>query len=433
MRVERYQRAGATSDVALDTSVPALIVKIGHYPLHHGGVGAIRSLGRLGVPVYAVTEDRFVPAAFSRYLRGRFDWPTTGTEAPDYLVGGLLDIGTRIGRPTVLLPTDEEAAVLIAEYPDVLSEWFLFPRLADPKLPRRLADKQGLYEICVEQGIAAPWTVSPVSQHEIEEFASTAVFPIVAKNRAAYARRQAPAVSGTTRLDDSASLLRLARSWGARPSVVLQEYLPQQHSRDWFVHGYFDAGSQPQVLFTGIKTRSWPPNAGMTACAYAVSNPELAELTADLCQRIGYHGVVDLDWRLDLRDGRYKLVDFNPRMGAQFRLFESVGDGGEHVDVVRAAYLDLTGQAVPRGPQRTGRRFLLEIVDLPARVAHRHNPPTPEVRVGAGTELAWWARDDPKPFFVMLARLLRPGLDYLRQRFRPRRPAMPVSTRKDKR
>jgi predicted ATP-grasp superfamily ATP-dependent carboligase len=423
----------APSLVAVDTSAPVLIVKIGHYPLHHGGVGAIRSLGRLGVPAYAITEDRFVPAAFSRYLRGRFDWPTTGTEAAEHLLGGLLDIGTRIGRPTVLLPTDEEAAVLIAEFPDVLGEWFLFPRLADPKLARRLADKQGLYEICVEQGVAVPWTMSPVSQREVEEFAATADFPVVAKNRAAYARRRAPAVPGTTRLDDPASLMRLAAGWGEQPSVVLQEYLPQQHSRDWFVHGYFDAESRPQALFTGIKTRSWPPNAGMTACAYAVSNPELAELTTNLCQRIGYHGIVDLDWRLDLRDGRYKLVDFNPRMGAQFRLCESVSDRGEHIDVVRAAYLDLTGQAVPQSPQREGRRFLLEIVDLPARVAHRHNPPAPEaLPTGAGTELAWWASDDPKPFFVMLARLLRPGLDYLRQRWsRSRREATSITTRKD--
>lgn len=423
----------APSPATVDTSVPALIVKIGHYPLHHGGVGAIRSLGRLGVPTYAVTEDRFVPAAFSRYLRGRFDWPTTGTEAPEHLVAGLLNIGRRIGRPTILLPTDEEAAVLIAEFPDVLGEWFIFPRLADPKLPRRLADKHGLYEICVEQGVAAPATMSPVSQRDVEEFAATADFPVVAKNRAAYARRSAPAVPGTTRLDDPEALMRLAAGWSAQPSVVLQEYLPQQQSRDWFVHGYFDAQSRAQALFTGIKTRSWPPNAGMTACAYAVSNNELAELTANFCQRIGYHGVVDLDWRLDLRDGRYKLVDFNPRMGAQFRLCETVGDGGQRIDVVRAAYLDLTGQAVPQRPQREGRRFLLEIVDLPARIAHRHNPVAPiSVPAGAGTEMAWWASDDPKPFFVMLARLMRPGLEYLRQRWsRSRLAATSVNTRED--
>ncbi|NED89875.1 ATP-grasp domain-containing protein, partial [Streptomyces sp. SID11233] len=87
----------------------------GDYPLHHGGVGAIRSLGRLGVPVYAITEDRHTPAAHSRYLRRAFVWPTTGTEEPSRLVAGLLRIGARIGRPAVLLPTDEEAAVLLAE------------------------------------------------------------------------------------------------------------------------------------------------------------------------------------------------------------------------------------------------------------------------------------------------------------------------------
>jgi hypothetical protein len=72
----------------------------------------------------------------------------------------------------------------------------------------------------------------------------------------------------------------------------------------------------------------------------------------------------------------------------------------------------------------------LEIVDLPARVAHRHNPPAPRsAPAGAGTELAWWASDDPKPFFVMLARLLGPGVEYLRQRwFRSRRTAMTVGT-----
>ena len=92
-------RSGAR--LAVDRTVPGLIVKIGDYPLHHGGVGAIRSLGRLGVPMYAVTEDRFTPAAASRYLRGRFVWPTTGREEPERLVTGLLRIGAadRPARP----------------------------------------------------------------------------------------------------------------------------------------------------------------------------------------------------------------------------------------------------------------------------------------------------------------------------------------------
>ena len=78
--------------------IPALILKIGHYPLHSGGVGAIRTLGRMGVPVYATTEDRFTPAAVSRYCTGPIRWRTTGCEDPADLVGGLAEIGRQIGR-----------------------------------------------------------------------------------------------------------------------------------------------------------------------------------------------------------------------------------------------------------------------------------------------------------------------------------------------
>ena len=74
------------------------------------------------------------------------------------------------------------------------------------------------------------------------------------------------------------------------------------------------------------------------------------ESAARFCRAIGFSGIADLDWRLDRRDGRYKLLDFNPRVGAQFRLFET--DAG--IDVVRALHLDLTGRPVPAGAQENG-------------------------------------------------------------------------------
>ena len=55
-----------------DHLTPTIQVKVGRYPLHHGSVGAIRNLSRVGVPVYAVTERGFTPPARSRYLRRCF-------------------------------------------------------------------------------------------------------------------------------------------------------------------------------------------------------------------------------------------------------------------------------------------------------------------------------------------------------------------------
>ena len=401
-----------------DREVPALIVKFGDYPLHHGGVGAIRSLGRLGVPMYAITEDRCTPAAASRYLTRAFVWPTTGTEDPGRLIEGLIRIGRRIGRPAVLVPTDEEAAVLIAEHQSDLFRRFLFPRV-EPGLPRRLASKQGLHELCVEHGIASPEAAFPQSYDDIVDFAEKARFPVVAKNREAFVRRRRPAVNGTTRIATREGLLALARDWGERPGVILQEYLPREEAEDWIVHAYFDRNSTPLALFTGVKVRSWPPHAGMTANAYVVDNPELADLAARFIKQIGYTGIIDLDLRFDRRDGQYKLLDFNPRMGAQFRLFESESA----VDVVRAMHLDLTGRAVPEGEQRAGHRYVVENIDLPALLAYRrsgyttpHAPKRP-----SGTELAWFAGDDPLPFLTMLARFVRPGAKHLYQLCRDNR------------
>lgn len=403
---------------SLDTSVPALIVKLGHYPVHHGGVGAIRTLGRMGVPVYAITEDRFTPAASSRYLRRSFVWPTSTTEDSGELVDGLARIGRRIGRPTLMLPTDEEAAIVVAEHAEELSAYFLSPRTPQG-LTRRLASKQGLYELCTQHGVPTPVSAFPADPAQIERFAATARFPVVAKNRDAFTRRVRPAVPGTVRIHDAKELLALAAGWGERPNVILQEYLPPGHTQDWIVHLHMGAAATSQLLFTGVKVRSWPPHAGMTSCAYTVRNAELAEMSAEFCRRIGYQGIADLDWCFDRRDRSYKLLDFNPRIGAQFRLFET----GAHIDVVRALHLDLTGRKIPHAPQVEGRRMIVENIDIPAQIAYRLSRRTaPEAPHRATqTELGWWTPDDPKPFLVMLARLIRPGISHLIRLWRVRR------------
>ena len=75
--MRRYPRS-EPSGAGFDTSVPLLVLKIGSYVRDHGAMGVVRSLGRVGVPVHAVVEDRFTPTAVSRYLAGRIVAPSTG-------------------------------------------------------------------------------------------------------------------------------------------------------------------------------------------------------------------------------------------------------------------------------------------------------------------------------------------------------------------
>jgi predicted ATP-grasp superfamily ATP-dependent carboligase len=403
--------------LSLDVSTPALLVKFGHYPLHHGGVSVLRTLGRLGVPAYAITESAATPAAVSRYLTKAFVWPTTGAEDPEKLLAGLVRIGRRIGRPTVLVPTDERAAILIAEHDAELAPYFLSPK-APPGLVRRLASKQGLHQLCQQHDVPTPATSFPASYRAIEEFAATARFPIVVKNRDTHTRTARLAVRATTLVESAAELLALAVDWGEQPHVVLQEYIPRHEAEDWMVNLHLGAESGARLLMTAVKVRSWPPQAGVTACAQLVPNTQLAELSADFCKRIGFHGIADLDWRYDRRDGVYKLVDFNPRVGAQFRLFET--EAG--VDVVRALHLELTGRKIPESPQLNGRRLIVEHVDPRARAAVRRlgytSPSAPDHAVE--TDWGWWAKDDVKPVLAMLGWSVRPGVRYLAGQVRER-------------
>lgn len=406
------ERVAAQDEVAFDRSTPLLIVKIGHYPLHHGGVGAIRTLGRVGVPIYAVTEDRFTPAAVSRHLRDRFIAPTTGLEDEARLLEIFTGVGKQLGHPTIVLPTDDEAAVFVAEHADQLSPWFITPNVP-PALARRLASKRGLHEACVELGVPVPRAEFPSSLDEVAAFAARASFPVVAKNVDPFGRLSHPVVDFSTVMRTPEHLMELAASWPDAPSVMLQEYIPREVAEDWIFHAYCDASSECPVAFTGVKYRSWPPRAGVTSYARVVTNHALAEQSADLCRRLGFRGIVDLDWRFDRRDQQYKLLDFNPRVGAQFRLFETTAG----IDVVRAMHLDLTGRPIPYGTPIVGRGFSVEILDAPARIAYRllgsGAAPVPHSR--GHVEPAWFARDDPLPFFVASARASVPLAARVRQ------------------
>ncbi len=398
----------------LDTSVPALIVKLSQYPLSAGGLGAIRSLGRLGVPVCAVTEDNWTPAARSRHLQRRFVWATTGLEKPERLVEGLIDIGRQIGRPAVLIPTDDEAAVLIAEHASDLRGPFLVQD-GQPSLPRRLASKQGLHELCLTHDIPTPRSWLPTNISELDKIASQARFPVVVKNLEPFVRLRAKIVPFTTRFDTAEELLSAALRWEAKFSVIVQEYLPRETTVDWGVASYYDRDSNPLVQFTGVKLRSYPPQAGMATCEQSEDNPDLKQITTQLVKGVGYQGLLDLDWRYDQRDGRYYLLDFNPRLGAQFRTFEDAAG----VDAVRAMHLDLTGRTITHTDQVDGRRLIVENLHAASVLTSprgRRPPPLP-VTI---SEFAWWNRDDPIPAAVMLLRSVVPLLNWLKRLRRER-------------
>ncbi|GAA4864396.1 carboxylate--amine ligase [Actinomycetospora straminea] len=395
-----------------------MVLKLDHNVMHHGGLGVIRTLGRHGVPVYSVHEHRWAPAARSRFINGRILWNPSADHVGE-LLAGLERLSDIIGREAVLLPTDDAGAVFLAEHGDALRQRFRFP--APPRsLPRSLADKHSLLGLCAAHNVPAPRSVTAMTTREVADFVDLVGFPLLVKKVKPWVvNGSGPALSASVarsrpELDD------LLADVVGEGEILLQEYIPHAPEHDWGVAAYFDESSRGVPVFTGIKERSYPSDAGQTTLGRARSNPDLVDLVRRFLSAVGYRGIVDMDFREDPRDGQYKLLDVNPRIGAQFRL----GRDAAGLDVALALHLDLTGRKVVERPQDVDRRLLVESYDLvPAVKGFRARSLSygdwwHSVRQRG--ELAWFAADDLAPFGLMCLRMVR-------RVARSRHPRRPVS------
>jgi D-aspartate ligase len=139
--------------VDFDRSIAALVLNFGEYPLMHGTLGIIRSLGRLGIPVFTILRRPRLPVGASRYLAGRFLWPIDGKSPNlDEFLDGMARIGKMLDRPTPLVAGDDISAILIAEHTEDLAPQFVFVRQSG-KLLRTLVNKRNLSHLCQRLGV----------------------------------------------------------------------------------------------------------------------------------------------------------------------------------------------------------------------------------------------------------------------------------------
>ncbi len=372
-------------------STPVVILR----SVHHGGLGIVRSLGRLGVPVYCV-DTHWEPAFSSRYCRGRF--VLNIEDAQPQSVAALLDIGRKLGGRPILIPTTDQGAMWVADHAPALEAEFRFPP-QDFTLVRALCDKNTMQELARRHGVPTAQSVLPRSKEDVMRFVDTATFPVMVK--ATDAERLRARAGGTKFLIQSGrELLEFYAHAGDReePNLLIQEFIPGE---DWMFDGYFDQGSRCAFGVTGKKIRRFPVNTGVTSLGVCIRNETVVSMTADFMKAIGYHGILDIGYRYDQRNGTYKVLDVNPRIGCTFRLFTATNG----MDVARALYLHLTGQPVGPAQAAEGRKWVVEDFDLVSALrSWRGGTLTFQdwMRSFRGVqEAACFAFDDPLPFLLM--------------------------------
>ena len=327
---------------------------------HCRGLGLVRSLGRHGIPVWTLEPSGQRLASMSRYTRRSFEWPEGSERSQvDYLVS--LAARHQLAGWT-LFPTNDETTALCARHHAELSKHF---RMTVPPwdVLAWAYDKRLTYQLASDIGVAVPATF--YARNDADVAALELEFPVILKpafKKSVNAFTEAKA----WRADDRAALVarhREARDLVGADVTMIQELVPGAGDTQ-FSYAALCVDGRTLASVTARRARQYPVDFGHSSSfVETVDEPAVADAATRLLAAMRYTGLAEVEFKFDRRDGRYKLLDVNPRVWTWHALCGAAGVDFPYL-LWQAVHDDL-----PRERHgRPGVRWIRLGTDVPAAV-----------------------------------------------------------------
>ena len=173
-------------------------------------------------------------------------------------------------------------------------------------------DKRAQMEAAWRAGVDTPKTVFVSSGAELEAAAGEIRFPAVLKpvESLAFKLRFHRHILD---VETPAELQRIYDKVDDLGVLILQERIPGGEDELWTVGSYLDAESRPLAVFTGHKLRQYPHAGGSCLAGVSRWDDKLADAALRLLQELRFHGVSQVEFKRDPRDGRFCLMEVNAR------------------------------------------------------------------------------------------------------------------------
>jgi predicted ATP-grasp superfamily ATP-dependent carboligase len=359
------------------------------------GLAAIRSLGRRGLRVLALDHRPYALGFRSRYAEQRLAPDPLDDE--DGFIAALRSIGEETDDVLPVFPTHDEHVNAIARHADTLAERYRFP-FPSWEVLERIQSKRHQLETAESVGVPVPRTLYPGSAEEALAAGEELGFPLIVKPSANVGFRRS---HGRQLFRcENASQLERAYEAAAPYEPMVQELIPGTAEEMYTLGSYLDRDGQALGLFSGRKLSQTRGYMGSARVGEAVWVEEVVQQGLALLRALGFHGISQVEVMRDPRDGRYKLLEVNPRLWQWHSLAAACG-----VDLPYIAYRDLVGEPLP--PARMhgdGKRWAITL--MAGKPLALERPPYVD---------AVFARDDPKPALVQLGRFAHRGV----RRFKP--------------
>ncbi len=325
------------------------------------GLGIVRSLGRQGVPVCVVDDEHSI-SRFSRYS-------TSFVRSADLrnqrkAVDSLLKIGKRLGLDGwVVYPTREELVAAFSHHRSELSEMFRVPT-PDWETVKWAWDKRNTYRLAQELDIPTPVTHYPENIDQLADLHSLpppfAIKPAIKEHFVYATKAKAWRANNHSELR---TLFQKASELAGDGEIMVQELIPGGGSQQFSYCAFFR--NREAVGKMVVRRRRQHPLLFGRASTYVetVDVPILEEFSERFLRAIDYYGLVEVEYKLDPRDSKYKLLDVNARTWGYNSLGAQAG-----VDFSYMLYSDQVGLPVSVSKSRSGLAWVRTTTDLPAAI-----------------------------------------------------------------
>jgi D-aspartate ligase len=372
----------------------------------HGGLAAIRSLGRRGLPVLGVSTGDDDIGLRSRFLAARASCPDPSADSSGF-VDALLGLPERWDG-SVILETEDRYTDAIAAHRNQLATRFVVAA-APHAASGWFTDKQRTAELATKVGVAVPATMPLDDSDQIAAAATALDFPFLVKpcHSNLFVDRfdlKLWIVGDRAELEDHTSEAHQA---GLR--VVAQELIPGSdaialESIEFYINA--DGSWGPEQY--NVKLRQAPPRFGVMRAGRSIDPvPELHRAARRLVEAIGYRGFASAEFKRDPRDGMAKLIEVNARLPRNLELLVRSG-----VDFPWIMYEDLIHGCTTPQPPILPTAFVDVVADVGHSLVRDRGALRRPVRLlspylGRRTVDAVFSSRDPRPFAALVGRRVR--------------------------
>jgi predicted ATP-grasp superfamily ATP-dependent carboligase len=281
--------------------MPKVFITDGYW---HKTLTVVRSLGEKEIDVTVGESTRLSTALFSRYAKSRVIYPSPKRSPGEFL--NFLENELKKERYDVLITPEESTLLLIAKNIKRFEGLTRFP-FAEHNLIAKASDKAEVIRLAKGIGIPVPETIFINDIAELEEKTADITLPVVIKPR------MSSGSYGIRYVNNKDELLSAYKDVHSRyPFPLIQEYIPQ--GGDAFgASCLFDKNTQLKAVFVHKRLREYPITGGPSTLRESVVNDKVRELGVKLLSAMKWYGVAMVEFKVDPRDNKPKLMEINPR------------------------------------------------------------------------------------------------------------------------